>query len=393
MSKLYLDLRALSAVPDPYLATTQDIMRYSGINVGNFAFRHALKSLINIEEYDVVDYPSFNLAVAKEQPQSVVISCANWLCETVKFEKDNAVRASTIEKTDCPITVFGLGAQASNNQKDFKLGPNTERLAKVISERSNKMSVRDEFTLSVLEKIGVNNAVVTGCPSNFINLNSNLGSSIINKCEQLLNAKSCWQDLKIHFSEFSGGHKSSGQVLHETMEILKNSPSFYIIQSPELFPFILNEDNNIPKGYLANKPKSIQTSLDFTRFLKSKLMHFSSIDAWMDFARTCDLSIGMRIHGNMLPLQSGVPSVVIGHDSRTNGLSNIMGIPVVTPEVFIDSTKHAPSKLIEKIQTTMSEYDLKRENLGKVMFDYITNNGLTPKNTFVNFTKQDKVFV
>jgi hypothetical protein len=80
MSKLYLDLRALSAVPDPYLATTEDIMSYSGINVGNFAFRHALKSLININEYKVVDYPAFNQAVAKEQPKSVVISCANWLC-------------------------------------------------------------------------------------------------------------------------------------------------------------------------------------------------------------------------------------------------------------------------------------------------------------------------
>jgi hypothetical protein len=385
MSKLYLDLRALSAVPDPYLATTQDIMSYSGVNVGNFAFRHALKSLINIEEYTVVDYPGFNQAVAKEQPESVVISCANWLCESKKFERDNAVRAATIEKTDCPITVFGLGAQASNDQTDFRLGPNTERLAKLISERSKKVSVRDEFTLSVLEKIGINNAVVTGCPSNFINLNSNLGASIINKCEQLLNANNCWQDLKIHFSEFSGGHKSSGQVLHETMEILKKSPSFYVIQSPVLFPFVLNEDNKIPKEYLANKPKAIQTSLEFTRFLKSKLMHFSSIDAWMDFARTCDLSIGMRIHGNMLPLQAGVPSVVIGHDSRTNGLCSMMGIPVITPETFLENAHNNPIKIVELIHKEMANYDTKREVIGKIFLDYITANGIVPNVALTGF--------
>jgi hypothetical protein len=65
-----------------------------------------------------------------------------------------------------------------------------------------------------------------------------------------------------------------------------------------------------------------------------------------------------------------------------------MGIPVVTPEVFIDSTKHDPSKLIEKIQTTMSEYDIKREKLGKVMFDYITANELAPTKEFVKFLKK-----
>jgi hypothetical protein len=378
MSKLYLDLRALSAVPDPYLATTQDIMSYSGANVGNFAFRHALKSLINIEDYQVVDYTGFNHAVAKEKPQSVVISCANWLCATEQYEKSNAVRAATIEKADCPITVFGLGAQAKTGQNDFKLGPNTERLAKVIAERSVKVSVRDEFTLNTLEKIGITNAIVTGCPSNFINLNKQLGSSISDKCQKIIDKQPSWQDLKIHFSEFSGGHKSSGQVLHETLEILLASPSFYVIQSPVLFPLVLNEDDKIPGEYLTNKPKSIKTTKDVRRFLKSKIMHFSSIDAWMDFARTCDISTGMRIHGNMLPLQAGVPSVVIGHDSRTNGLCDMMGIPVMSPEQFVENTKVSPSRLIEFIQTKMQGYDGKRDGIGRIFYDYVTVNGTVP---------------
>lgn len=55
----------------------------------------------------------------------------------------------------------------------------------------------------------------------------------------------------------------------------------------------------------------------------------------MDFARTCDLSFGMRIHGTMLPLQSGVPSVLVAHDSRTIGLADKMGIPWVSPEDFV----------------------------------------------------------
>ncbi len=385
MIKLYLDLRAVSAVPNPYNVSSTELMSYSGANIGNFAFRHALKSLIELKDYIPVDYNGFNQAIIKQPAESVVISCANWLCTTEQYEKSNLVRASTIEKADCPITVFGLGAQAKSGQTDFKLGPNTERLAKVISERSEKVSVRDEFTLTVLEKLGINNAVVTGCPSNFINLNKHLGASIVDKCEDLANSQPEWQNLRMHFSEFSGGHASSGRVLHETMELLYKSPSFYVIQSPVLFPFILNENDVIPGEYMANKPKSIENSRDFRRFLKSKVMHFSSVDAWMDFARTCDLSIGMRIHGNMLPLQAGVPSIVIGHDSRTNGLCSMMGIPVISPERFVESIRESPARLIEFIQREMSSYDQKRSSIGQIFKNYIEDNGLASSDSLNDF--------
>lgn len=385
MNKLYLDLRTVSSVPNPYKATTADIMSFSGANVGNFAFRHALKSLININEYKTVDYNGFNQELTKQQPESVVISCANWLCATEQYENSNKVRADTIEKTNCPITVFGLGAQAKTGQDNFKLGPNTERLAKIISERSTKVSVRDAFTLNVLEGIGINNAVITGCPSNFINLNKRLGDSIVEKCQKVIDAQFKWQDLRMHFSEFSGGHKSSGRVLHETLELLNKSPSFYVIQSPVLFPFVLNEDGNIPAGYMSNKPSVIKTVEEFRCFLKSKVMHFSSIDAWMDFSRTCDVSIGMRIHGNMLPLQAGVPSVVIGHDSRTNGLSKMMGIPVISPEDFVEYSQKDSEGLIKFIQAEMKGYDKKRLVLGNVFYEYIKANGIESNSSLNTF--------
>jgi hypothetical protein len=73
MNKLYLDLRTVSSVPNPYQATTADMMSFSGANIGNFAFRHALKSLININEYKAVDYSGFNQALTKQQPESIFI--------------------------------------------------------------------------------------------------------------------------------------------------------------------------------------------------------------------------------------------------------------------------------------------------------------------------------
>jgi hypothetical protein len=358
-------------------------MSNSGANIGNFAFRHALKTMINIGEYIPVTYSSFNRIAQDTKPESVVISCANWLCGSEQYERSNGNRADTIEKADCPVTVFGLGAQASKNDGSLSLGPNTIRLAKVISERAKLVSVRDEFTQSVLNQVGVKNTVVTGCPSNFINLDPQLGSKILAKASSLLKKGALWQDLRAHFSEYSGGHGASGRVLKSTFDLLKISPSFYVIQSPVLFPFILNESEVIPDAYLSNRPAGFESKESFTRFLRSKLLHFSSIDAWMDFCRTCDLAIGMRIHGNMLPLQAGVPSVVIGHDTRTSGLSNTMGVPVVSPEDFVGECRRNPQFVLNKVISTMTEYDQKRRHLAKTFVNYIETNGLVASSGLV----------
>ncbi len=376
MNKLFLDLKVVSSIPNAYLENTTEIMGFSGANIGNFAFRHALSLMAETSDYKSVNYSDFNKIVDIEQPASVIISCANWLCASEQYETSNGVRAATFEKLDCPITVFGLGAQASSGSAELKLGPNTIRLAKVIAEKSVSISVRDEFTHTILNKIGITNVVQTGCPSNFINLNPALGHEVIKKATGLIETAQSWADLRTHFSEFSGGHKASGSVLKKILGLLNRSPSFYVIQSPVLFPFLLKETKMIPKGYIANKPESIENIGQLERLLKSKLLHFSSIDAWLDFARTCDLSLGMRIHGNMIPLQAGVPSMVIGHDSRTSGLSKSMGIPVITPEKFITYSNNSPASFFEEIALKMEGYDKRRSELAKIFVDYIEENNL-----------------
>mgnify|MGYP003674674673 CR=1 FL=1 len=374
MAKVYLDLKTVSSIPNAYKCSADEIMAYSGLNIGNFAFRHALHSLLeDIGEYTPLAWQQLNELIAKEPIEQVIVSCANWLCATEQYEKSNGVRASIIEKLDCPVISFGLGAQASSKDSELNLGPNTVRLAKVLAEKCTLLSVRDEFTLNVLEKIGVQNAVVTGCPSNFINLDPDLGKKIVGKSQRLILKDPSWNELKIQFNEYSGGHVHSGGVLKRILRLLEISPSNYVIQSPVLLPFLLGENENIPNDYL-NHGQEVK---NIRLLLKAKLLHFSSIDSWLDFSRTCDFATGMRIHGNMIPLQSGVPSVVIGHDSRTAGLASYMGIPSLSPDKFMSISNRRPSFILEDVVEKMAVYDERRSTLAKNMLDYIEKNKLT----------------
>ena len=387
MSKLYLDLSHLSAVPNAYQANSKDLVGFTGANIGNYAFRHALKSIVDgIEEYKPITNGDINSELAQEQPEKVIISCASWLSESVQYENSNGIRSTLFQKFNCPITSFGLGAQAPNDSTRISLGPNTIRLANILADKCQVLSVRDRFTAEVLADLGIKNTVVIGCPSNFINLDQQLGQKIIEKAGRYHDDFG-WGDIRTHIAEFSGGHEMSKSVLKATLQLLGKSSSFYIIQSPDLFPFLLRETNEVHPLYQGNTPYKPGDVSAIRSLLKKKLLHFSSIDAWMDFARTCDLSTGMRIHGNMVPLQAGVPSIIISHDSRTSGPTQIMGIPSIEPSQIRAISKTRPSTIFKLIAQKMQGYDTTRLKLTKFMTSFLQANNIqaTPSlHSFIN---------
>lgn len=369
--KVYLDLEEIDAIDIPYEKSSSDIMRITGNNIGNFAFRHALRYLVkDIHEYKVINWrDARQLINQKIKVDKVILSCANWLGFSETDERSNLVRAQVIEDFGAPVVAFGLGAQAASNDTQLSFGPNTEKLAKIISHYSVKVSVRDEFTLSLLNKIGVDNAVVTGCPSNFINNSVSFIDDLALQAEKNRSKNISLQ--KFIISEFSGGNKHSGAVLRTTLNFMKKTNSNYLIQSPNLFPFFLNETQEIPPAYKANKPEDMSLE-SLGALLKQQVLGFTSVSSWMDFSRTSDLSFGMRIHGSMIPLQSGVPSMLIAHDSRTLGLSDSMSFPRVSLDQFLErELLDLPDFMYIEFLRQLPLYKEKREFLKEVFKNFI----------------------
>lgn len=376
MPNYYLDLPYISAIPGAYRADSSELMAVSGANIGNLAFRHALRSiLLNVDDYRPVRYLSYVEAANRGEVDRTIVSCANWLGTSEQDEAANLNRARAFEAVDVPTVCFGLGVQAPASSGVPELGPNTRRLAKVLSERAELLSVRDEMTRRALDQIGISNVVVTGCPSNFINPDPELGITIIEKARMLREDGLGWKDIRSALSEFSGGHTRSALVLRESLRLMAEAPAFLVVQSPMLLPFLLGESREPPRVYIGNNPyRPDQNRL--RRLLLSSTLHFSSIGSWMDFARTCDVSFGMRIHGTMIPLQAGVPAVLVSHDSRTTGLAEHMGIPQISADDFDQVYQIGPSGLLTEVVQQMEGYDSRRAALAKIMCDYLESNGL-----------------
>lgn len=360
MYKLYMDLLYISGIEDAYKCDTDGLMYYSGFNLGNYAFRHGLSKLINVEEHKRVNWRGCREFLSDNGlPSELLLSCANWIGNSEHEERANGTRFELIKKMDCKTIPISIGVQSHVGVNDFTLGKNTKNLVSLLGERSEIISVRDEYTKEVLSRFGVENTLVTGCPSNFINPDKNLGQTISDKAKSLLDCNLDLVNTRYHISEFSGGNKLSNDVFKRCLRLLDKSCGFYILQGPELLPFLLRESDSVPKGIKINS-----RNLKAQKIINRKSLHFSNIEHWLDFSRTCDISLGMRIHGNIIPMQATVPSLVIHHDSRTQGLSKTMNIPSMDIKEFINiKSKRYNTTILSHVIDGTSGYDNRRLEL------------------------------
>ena len=378
MEQYYLDMEVVGEVPLAYRSDSAGLMRLSGRNLGNLAFRHALRTILaDLEAYGPIRSEPYRAAAEQGAVRRAIVSCANWLGTSERDETDNLNRARIFAATDAPTVCFGLGVQAPAGDGLPALGPATRRLAEVLAERAPVISLRDELTRRTLEAIGITNTVVTGCPSNFINPDPDLGARIIARSRALQAETRGWPQTRSLICEFSGGHPASGRVLHRSLQLMAETPAFLVLQSPALLPFLLRETDALPRPYQANSPFGSDESR-LRRVLRGGTLHFASVEGWLDFSRTCDLAFGMRIHGTMVPLQAGVPGLLVSHDARTAGLAGQMGVPQLAAEAFVAASRDGPGRMLDEIIAQMEGYDARRRELARVMCTYLDANRLTP---------------
>ena len=78
--RLHLDLRFVSGIPAAYRYGAAELMSVSGVNLGNFAFRHGLPFIFSeFADYRSITYSALLDLAAPGAVDSLLVSCANWL--------------------------------------------------------------------------------------------------------------------------------------------------------------------------------------------------------------------------------------------------------------------------------------------------------------------------
>lgn len=351
-------------IENSFNKSVETLFKEVGLNTGNLAFWYAMNQHV-AEEKSYFGW-SFDPLEINNNFDVLVFPAANQL----NPDWDLGGFADLIDKANIPVLICGLGAQATDMSKKLSFNAGTKRFLKVISERAVKIGVRGNYTAQVLADNNVFNVEVLGCPSNFINPLTDLGATIARKFVTLSNVdklvlniditQKLAEKIRIMFHWAIGRHT---QLVNQApLDLLKLSHS----DSKHIDPHLIRRVHNL----LA---PSVSLSY-FSQMVSNSFLSYFNVNEWMYQLHQFDLSVGTRLHGNMLALQSGIPSIFMPHDSRTQELADIMALPTYSLDKITRAT--TLETVLENVAFDGDHYDRTRRILAGKYKKLINDTGL-----------------
>jgi hypothetical protein len=340
----------------------------TGGNTGNQIIAHALLGQIDYKEisWDHKIQPQ----EVKERFDMFVIAAANFLFYSFDFSG----MAEYIEKADLPVAIVGLGAQSNNYNPAIQLQPGTERFLRVISERAVSIGVRGPFTQEVLNRRGIHNVTVTGCPSYYMH-----GGPTLNLAKPDFDAV---RKISVNASRDVIKHAFDSEKMSQIVREIYHEAivwgADFIAQSEHAEIKLADSASGDGTESALNEISSFLTGIaEEARVRRWAVEHvrvFFNVDDWIKAIHTYDFVFGNRFHGNILAVQQGVPACVVCHDTRTEEMCKFLGLPHVS---IVDLPSIDIKKLYELVDcSTLNE---RYKTLFPQYVEFLQRNNLRPK--------------
>ncbi|MEO9945779.1 polysaccharide pyruvyl transferase family protein [Paraglaciecola sp.] len=363
-------------IDNSYRKTVDELFKEVGLNTGNLAFWYAMnQQLTNHKDYFGW---TFDPVYVRENYDVIVFPAANQL----NPDWDMGGLADLIDKADLPLLICGLGAQAPDTSKKLNFNAGTKRFLKVISERAISIGVRGNFTAQVLAENNVNNVQVLGCPSNFINSSKDLGQRLQQRFSNIDNVDNLSLNIDITEKLAEKVRVMFHWTYGRNVEIVNQAPLDLVKVSHHEFNKL---DSNLIKRVHNLFAPSVSLPY-FKKMLKANFKSYYNVNEWMHQLQQYDLSLGTRLHGNMLALQSGTPSIFMAHDSRTQELADVMALPTFPLAKINRAT--TLEDVVGGVEFDGIKFDKSRQNLCSKYLKLINDTGLSASEGIVELSKE-----
>lgn len=302
-----------------------------GSNTGNLVFSQATYRLLSTSDAKLK-----TSGLAKSRPAEL-----NERFDHVVIPLANAFRAgyldtldalsTLIEKLSIPVTVLGVGAQASLEgayRRGDEVAEAARRFVRAVLERSPSIGVRGDFTGAYVRALGFSDdqVDVIGCPSMFM---YGPDLHVTKRVEQLTRESPIALNISPYVREM-------GPISLDHAERYPNL--IYMAQNHRTLELMLWGHYPYPEKRLeALAAAGSPVTLDHPLIRQDRVRFFVDPQTWFEHLRGYDFSFGTRIHGNISALLAGTPALVLAHDSRTLELAEYHSIPCrMIPELGAD---------------------------------------------------------
>ena len=275
-----------------------------GQNTGNLLFRDALVRELSLIQMTYDEYMSMK-GVFKNLP--IIVTDLIWINENSNFDY---LYQRVIDNPDVKFVPISVGLQSKEKKEDFVLNESVKKTLMAIQERAT-IGVRGYYTASVLEKNGIKNIEVIGCPSMYRMMNPDF---VIEKKESIKNVTANFRTI---YGSLSRDEK------HFLSYCTSNHFGFVEQTRHQL------EINNVNDEKYFNYVNP---------WIKANKRLFFDVAEWEKYIKEYDFSIGARFHGNVIAIWNRVPALFIAIDSRTSEMIEYFKLPSIKIKEF-DETK------------------------------------------------------
>lgn len=314
-----------------------DIQRHINAyhNIGDaFVFDSSLK-LLHYEKLGVLEISEFRpeeIDRLRDEFDYVFLRGSNYIHDSMNWEQ--AVQILT--RLDLPVIGFGIGAQAPVADR-IHLSHETRALLHLMADSTASIGVRGAYSAQVLWDLGIRNIRIIGCPTAFRR----------NDPEQ-----------RIKLPPLESVRKVGVTIRREVSPAYARDIERYLTFHRDLvkamacrFETVLMaqgevEEKKVVLGTEAQQEEAIAALrsdswaaswyFDETmeQLYRAQLFYSDVVADYETLASDQDLVLGYRLHGNLMALANGVPSIYFTYDSRTVEFAETYQIPSF--DVFSD---------------------------------------------------------
>lgn len=285
--------------------TDREKLAYVGNNTGNLLFIRALREIFAPKIVRIRDVSEGTFTDDPALPAYLTVELI-WLRENTEYPHVWKMLEAIHDKPLIPVSV---GIQSESRLSDVHLAPDTVKLLRTMAERA-VLGVRGEYTASVLEKAGVVNLRVIGCPSLYRGMDENFR---IEKKPFDPKMRAC-----CNFRTFYG---AISEAEREFLLFAANREMGFAEQNHYELTLSFCRENQEAFDY-------------FSAWLNRQKRMFFSVRDWDAWVRRYDFSMGSRFHGNVAALNNGIPALWMVIDGRMDEMTRLFRLPTMRMDEF-----------------------------------------------------------
>ncbi len=297
-------------------------------NIGDaFVFDSSLK-LLNFDYLDALEIANPNYADIDRinaEYDYVFLRGSNYIHQDMNWENATEV----LKRLKIPVVAWGIGAQAPVKGK-LELSEQSKLMLRLMADSTTSVGVRGAYSAQVLWDLGIKNVRIVGCPTAFRRNNPNLEIKL-RPLEQVKTAgvtlrrevsgtyaRDIEQYLTFHRDMVKDLASRFDVVLMAQGEVEEKKIVFGTAEQREEGIAELKANEWVRKWYLDDELEKLH---------RDRLFYSDVVADYEALVQQKDMVLGYRLHGNLMALANGTPSVYFTYDSRTVEFAETYQIP------------------------------------------------------------------